>query len=40
LDYAEPDQFSDVREFLNGLDFDGKTFHIERKKLDVIVKNG
>src|SRR5882672_5854942 len=38
LDYAEPDQFSDVREFLNGLDFDGKTFHIERKKLDVIVK--
>jgi len=26
LDYAEPDQFSDVREFLNGLDFDGKTF--------------
>lgn len=38
LDYAEPDRFSDVRQFLNGLDFDGKTFHIDRKKLDVIVK--
>src|SRR5262249_7104968 len=38
LDYAEPDQFSDVQQFLNDLDFDGKTFHIDRKKLDVIVK--
>ncbi|MGH9850217.1 MAG: AAA family ATPase, partial [Blastocatellia bacterium] len=38
LDYAEPDQFSDVRQFLNGLGFDGKTFDIDRKKLDVIVK--
>src|SRR5215510_902449 len=38
LDYAEPEQFSDVQQFLNGLDFDGKTFHIDRKKLDVIVK--
>lgn len=38
LDYAEPDQFSDVQQFLNGLNFDGKTFHIDRKKLDVIVK--
>jgi predicted ATPase len=38
LDYADPDQFSDVRQFLNDLDFDGKAFHIDRKKLDVIVK--
>jgi predicted ATPase len=38
LDYAEPDHFSDAQKFLNGLDFDGKTFHIDRKKLDVIVK--
>jgi predicted ATPase len=38
LDYAEPDQFADVQQFLNGLDFDGKTVRIDRKKLDVIVK--
>jgi predicted ATPase len=38
LDYAEPEQFSDVQRFLNGLDFDGKTFHVNRKALDVIVK--
>jgi hypothetical protein len=38
LDYAEPEQFSDVQKFLNGLDFDGKTYDIDRKKLDVIVK--
>ncbi len=38
LDYSEPERFSDVRRFLNGLDFDGKTFHVDRKALDVIVK--
>jgi len=38
LDYAEPERFSDVRQFLNGLDFDGKTFHVDRKALEVIVK--
>jgi len=38
LDYAEPEQFSDVRNFLNGLNFDGKTFHVSRKALDVSVK--
>jgi len=38
LDYAEPERFSDVQQFLNGLDFDGKTFHVDRKALEVIVK--
>jgi len=38
LDYAEPEQFSNVQQFLNRLDFDGKTFHVNRKALDVIVK--
>jgi predicted ATPase len=38
LDYAEPEQFSDVRQFLNGLDFDGKTFEVDRKALEVTVK--
>jgi len=38
LDYADHERFSDVRQFLNELNFDGKTFHIDRKKLDVIVK--
>jgi predicted ATPase len=38
LDYAEPEQFADVQQFLNALDFDGKTFHIDRKILDVIVR--
>ena len=38
LDYAAPDQFSDMEQFLNDLDFDGKTFHVNRKALDVIVR--
>jgi predicted ATPase len=38
LDYAEPEQFSDVQQFLNSLDFEGKTFHVDRKALEVIVK--
>jgi hypothetical protein len=38
LEYAEPEQFSDVQQFLNRLDFDGKTFHIERKISDVLVR--
>jgi predicted ATPase len=38
LDYAEPEQFSDVRQFLNELDFEGKTFEVDRKALEVNVK--
>ena len=38
LDYAEPEQFSDVRQFLNSLDFDGKIFDVDRKALEVTVK--
>ena len=37
LDYAEPDRFADTQRFLNDLDFEGKTFRIDRKALDVIV---
>jgi len=38
LDYAEPEIFQSVIDFLNQLDFEGKTFHIHRKTLSVIVK--
>jgi AAA15 family ATPase/GTPase len=38
LDYAEPEIFQSVIDFLNQLDFDGKTFHINRKMLSVVVK--
>jgi predicted ATPase len=38
LDYAEPERYTEIQQFLNGLDFNGKTFHIDRKKLDVIVR--
>lgn len=38
LDYAEPDRFAETQQFLNSLDFEGKTFHINRKALDVLVK--
>ncbi len=37
LDYAEPEQFKAAQEFLNELDFEGKTFQVERKTLDIIV---
>ncbi len=37
LDYAEPETFARVIEFLNSLDFDGKTFSVRRKELKVIV---
>ncbi|HIE00653.1 MAG TPA: hypothetical protein EYP59_10250 [Thiotrichaceae bacterium] len=38
LDYAEPEIFKFVIDFLNQLDFEGKTFHIHRKTLSVRVK--
>lgn len=38
LDYAEPDQFKVVSDFLNQLDLDGKTFHVQRNMLDVLVR--
>ena len=37
LEYAEPDEFACVVEFLNGLNIDGKTFSIRRKDLKVLV---
>ena len=42
LDYAEHESFERVVEFLNGLDFDGKRFKINRQQLDaeVITKSG
>jgi len=38
LDYAEPEIFQSVIDFLNQLDFEGKTFRIHRKTLSVMVK--
>lgn len=38
LDYSEPDRFSGVQRFLDNLDFESKTFQIDRKGLDVIVR--
>jgi len=38
LDYADPDTFKSVIDFLNQLDFEGKTFHINRKQLNVVVR--
>ncbi len=37
LDYAEPEQFKAAQSFLNELDFEGKTFHVQRKALDIMV---
>ena len=38
LDYAHPEKCQDILGFMNRLDFDGKTFRIEKTDLDVIVK--
>jgi predicted ATPase len=38
LDYAEHDIFQGLIDFLNQLNFEGKTFHIHRKTLSVKVK--
>jgi len=37
LDYAEPETFARAIEFLNSLDFDGKTFGVSRKDLKSTV---
>jgi len=37
LEYAEPEQFKAAQSFLNELDFEGKTFHVQRKTLDIMV---
>jgi AAA15 family ATPase/GTPase len=37
LDYAEPETFAHVIEFLNSLDFDGKKFSVQRKELKAVV---
>ncbi len=38
LDYAEPEIYQGIIKFLNELNFDGKTFHVNRKELAVLVK--
>jgi predicted ATPase len=38
LDYAEPEVFQRVCDFLNQLDFDGKTFAVSRKDLKAVVR--
>jgi len=38
LDYAEPEIFQVVIDFINQLNFEGKTFYIHRKTLSVMVK--
>lgn len=38
LEYADTERFEQMRQFLNNLNFDGKTFHVNRKELDVFVK--
>ena len=37
LDYAEPETYAQVIDFLNGLDFDGKKFGVQRKELRAVV---
>lgn len=38
LDYAESERYAQIQQFLNDLDFDGKTFRVDRKSLSVVVK--
>lgn len=38
LEYSDTERFQRMQKFLNDLDFDGKTFHVNRKQLDVFVK--
>lgn len=37
LDYAEPEVYTQVIDFLNDIDFDGKKFGVRRKELRAIV---
>lgn len=38
LDYSDTERFQEMQKFLNNLDFGGKTFHVNRKALDVFVR--
>ena len=38
LDYAEPEKYASIRRFLNSLNFDEKSFYVNRQALDVFVK--
>lgn len=38
LEYSDTDHYLRMQNFLNNLNFDGKTFHVNRKELDVLVK--
>ncbi len=38
LEYSDTERFLQMQTFLNNLDFGGKTFHINRKALDVFVR--
>ena len=38
LDYAEPENYASIQQFLNNLNFDEKSFSLNRKELDVVVK--
>ena len=38
LEYSDTEQFLQMQKFLNYLNFDGKTFHVNRKELDIFVK--
>ena len=37
LDYAQPEAYKQVITFLNSLDFDGKTFGVQRRELKAVV---
>ncbi len=38
LDYAYPERYAQIQQFLNNLGFEGKTFRVDRKAFDVMVK--
>jgi predicted ATP-dependent endonuclease of OLD family len=38
LEYSDTERFQQMQKFLNNLDFGGKTFHVNRKALDVFVR--
>ena len=38
LEYSDTERFQKMQTFLNSLDFEGKTFHVNRKELEVLVK--
>jgi predicted ATPase len=38
LDYAYPERYAAIQTFLNNLGFEGKTFRVDRRSFDVMVK--